>query len=572
MSTQIQRRRGTTAQHASFTGAIGETTIDTDKEVVVVHDGSTVGGNPLMREDASNSALALGSAAAPSLKFTGDTNTGIYSPGADQVAISTNGTGRLFVDSAGKVGVGASPTQLLQLGAFGGNDSNLQFAANTAGASNILFGDGSSGADFYRGFIKYNHATDSLELFASSYSTITTNGSERCRIDSSGRLLVGTSTARSDFFGAAPDIQLERTADRARLMLCSNSNNVQASELILSKTRGTTAGSATVVQQNDELGNIHFAGTDGTDFALGASIKAYVDGTPGANDMPGRLVFSTTSDGAASPTERLRIDSSGRVGIGTSSPPAALTVVGSAGSGDAGINIASGSTTIGSKAALFFIPSSSPSVTTGSAIKCERLSPDGSDLQFFTVSALGNTPVRAMTIDSSQRVGIGTTSVTAGNLLDVRGRIESRNDSASEYAFYARGNYASGGEGGIRHAAGLLDLRTAGAYALTFSTNNSEVGRFDTSGRLLVGTSTAAATYVSLGLQGNGSVATNQATLAMARGSNPSGDSQELGRIEFFNNNSNSGGTIVALSEGAWTTGSSHPTRLAFSTTADGAS
>jgi hypothetical protein len=46
MSTQIQRRRGTTAQHASFTGAIGETTIDTDKEVVVVHDGSTVGGYP----------------------------------------------------------------------------------------------------------------------------------------------------------------------------------------------------------------------------------------------------------------------------------------------------------------------------------------------------------------------------------------------------------------------------------------------------------------------------------------------------------------------------------------------
>jgi hypothetical protein len=65
---------------------------------------------------------------------------------------------------------------------------------------------------------------------------------------------------------------------------------------------------------------------------------------------------------------------------------------------------------MGSKAALFFIPSNSPSVTTGSAIKSERLSPDGSDLQFFTVSALGNTPVRAMTIDSSQRVGIGSTS------------------------------------------------------------------------------------------------------------------------------------------------------------------
>ena len=101
MSTQIQRRRGTTAQHASFTGAIGETTIDTDKEVVVVHDGTQVGGYPLMRENASNSALALGSAATPSLKFTGDTNTGIYSPGADQVAVSTGGTVRLTTTTTG---------------------------------------------------------------------------------------------------------------------------------------------------------------------------------------------------------------------------------------------------------------------------------------------------------------------------------------------------------------------------------------------------------------------------------------------------------------------------------------
>lgn len=45
MSTQIQTRRGTTAQHSSFTGAAGELTVDTDKNVVVVHDGSTAGGH-----------------------------------------------------------------------------------------------------------------------------------------------------------------------------------------------------------------------------------------------------------------------------------------------------------------------------------------------------------------------------------------------------------------------------------------------------------------------------------------------------------------------------------------------
>jgi hypothetical protein len=49
MSFAFQRRRGTTAQHASFTGLLGELTVDTDKDTVVVHDGSTAGGFPLAR-------------------------------------------------------------------------------------------------------------------------------------------------------------------------------------------------------------------------------------------------------------------------------------------------------------------------------------------------------------------------------------------------------------------------------------------------------------------------------------------------------------------------------------------
>jgi hypothetical protein len=50
MPFAFQRRRGTTAQHASFTGLLGELTVDTDKDVVVVHDGSTAGGFPLLKQ------------------------------------------------------------------------------------------------------------------------------------------------------------------------------------------------------------------------------------------------------------------------------------------------------------------------------------------------------------------------------------------------------------------------------------------------------------------------------------------------------------------------------------------
>ena len=62
---------------------------------------------------------------------------------------------------------------------------------------------------------------------------------------------------------------------------------------------------------------IRFLGYDGTNYDTpAAAIFASVDGTPGENDMPGRLTFSTTADGASSPTERLRIDSAGNLGVG----------------------------------------------------------------------------------------------------------------------------------------------------------------------------------------------------------------------------------------------------------------
>jgi hypothetical protein len=61
----------------------------------------------------TSGVFGTGTAAAPSIAFTGDSNTGIYSPGADQVAVATNGTGRLFVDASGNVGVGTSSVNAL---------------------------------------------------------------------------------------------------------------------------------------------------------------------------------------------------------------------------------------------------------------------------------------------------------------------------------------------------------------------------------------------------------------------------------------------------------------------------
>lgn len=83
-------------------------------------------------------------------------------------------------------------------------------------------------------------------------------------------------------------------------------------------TSGTVGTNGAVVS-GSELGRYQFFGDDGSAFIEAARITAAVDGTPGTNDMPGRLVFSTTADGASSPTERMRIGNAGAVGIGTSS-------------------------------------------------------------------------------------------------------------------------------------------------------------------------------------------------------------------------------------------------------------
>ena len=90
-----------------------------------------------------------------------------------------------------------------------------------------------------------------------------------------------------------------------------NRNDQYGAALVLGKTRGTSVGSDTIVQNGDQLGILKFVGADGVDRApVGASIQCRVDDTPSADDMPGRLEFLVTEPGDASPVEAMRIKSS----------------------------------------------------------------------------------------------------------------------------------------------------------------------------------------------------------------------------------------------------------------------
>jgi hypothetical protein len=135
-------------------------------------------------------------------------------------------------------------------------------------------------------------------------------------------LLAGTSTARNNFFGTTLSAvaQVEGTGGatgRGALSVINNDVSNNPPYVLLGRSGAASLGSNAIVVNGSRLGTLTFHGADGTSFIEAATVAGEVDGTPGSTDMPGRLVFSTTADGAASPTERMRINSAGEVSIGS---------------------------------------------------------------------------------------------------------------------------------------------------------------------------------------------------------------------------------------------------------------
>jgi hypothetical protein len=127
MSTQVQRRKGTTAQHASFTGASAELTVDTTKNTVVVHDGSTAGGFALAKE--TGSALS-----ATSLSLPNSTTNGVAYVNSSKVL--TTGTVLTFNGSLLSAG------NISTLG-------SVQFSANTSQAAGSLSRNATYGLTYF---------------------------------------------------------------------------------------------------------------------------------------------------------------------------------------------------------------------------------------------------------------------------------------------------------------------------------------------------------------------------------------------------------------------------------------
>ena len=131
-----------------------------------------------------------------------------------------------------------------------------------------------------------------------------------------GQVLVGTSAEATIGGYTWNGLQIRSTTGGGAIVFEEFNTSNWMAGLKFGKSRANTIGTYTIVQDGDNLGDLRWHGADGTDMACqAAELKVEVDGTPGLNDMPGRIIFGTTADGAVAPTERLRISSTGRAGF-----------------------------------------------------------------------------------------------------------------------------------------------------------------------------------------------------------------------------------------------------------------
>ena len=252
----------------------------------------------------------------------GSTNLAFYTNSGGSAA-----TEKLRIESDGDIGLATnSPnatgfsSPVISIGKSGNAYAvlELQGTQTSDGAAGVLVCHNSSGSSRLSE-IQFNRegANNTGSLSINTYGS--GSAAEVARFNASKQLLIGTTSNRT-INSHAPRLQISGTDySSSTVSIINNANDGNGAYLFLAKQRSGSAGGSTIVNNGDIIGQIRFSGADGTDLENPmAYIECRVDGTPGSNDVPGRLSFYTTPDGSGSPGERIRIEPSG-----------ALTFVGS---------------------------------------------------------------------------------------------------------------------------------------------------------------------------------------------------------------------------------------------------
>jgi len=537
---------------------------DEANQTVTLDTSGSVAGTELVFKEGNSEAMRITS--------SGNVGIGTSSPGsilhAKGGSISTpstvsafiaNATARLVVDHTNEYGAyigyangttdaiaiqsttAAGSVRPLGLNPYGGNvgiGTTSQVAAdvklevkdgifavtNSSGGDARIFLGSSTSPGHSKGQIRYSLADESLEFYS--------NSSEQMRIDSSGNVGIGTSSPASD----------------AQLTL----DNGGSGDVAISLRR---SGSA--------QGDVAITNT-------------------GSN-----LTFKTgSSDTVAGLTERVRIDGSGNVGIGTSSPSSKLhsvgttilgtgtwptSTVGLSGARTAILSstenqiliIGNTNATVGAdKGAEIYLGAKATTSTENLAFakiggfKSNATSGNNESYLAFSTSNSVGTSSEKLRIDSSGRVGIGTISPIAP--LNVNSGAVDLNA-----AFVGTGSpYIQIDNGTKKYIAQVI----GSDFRIQDQSASAERLRIDTSGRLLVGTSSATYTTTAV-FEGNSASGTGQGQIYLNKGDTTVAADTSIGILRFGATGDRRGADIRGIGDSTWTAGTSHPTRLAFYTT-----
>jgi len=391
MPDQLQLRGGTTTEHNSFTGAIREVTVDTTKKTLVVHDGATAGGTALMKESggtaASSITLGTGGTSAVTIDSNQNVGIGIASPNNTtklHLATAQTGTaGGTGLTMSGWNGTAEARVQLMAFGVGGGTLAIRSGTGNTerlrmdqsgnfgVGRSSPVhkfdvngnirgtlgrFGSGSAAEPTYS---FHSDANTGMYHSGTDMLSFATAGTERLNIDAVGNVTIKGGQSlffHNGFSNSTSRIQNAGSSNNSTMRFLTRLNGTEGERMVITSSGKVGIGTTSP----NSLLNIHgvfetnafdsTSGNGGRFTAKGLLIgDAFTAGKSSSDDRNSIIWNERGLDivFATSDTERMKIDSAGKVGIGNTSPAsfddfADLLVVGTT-SGNNGITIVAGS-------------------------------------------------------------------------------------------------------------------------------------------------------------------------------------------------------------------------------------
>ncbi|TAF13948.1 MAG: hypothetical protein EAZ74_04825, partial [Alphaproteobacteria bacterium] len=454
MTTAVQHRRGTTAEHSTFTGLEGELTIDTTKDTAVIHDGTLAGGYPLAKENLAN-VTTSGLSSIDGASTASDDKFFIYDQSATALKTITRAelNNAMEQDALANVAITGGTINGTAIG--GTTAAAGAFTTLTTSSTVTLNGGTANGVAYLNGSKVLT--TGSALTFDGTRLTSTTGKFGSGAASNSASLMVNNVT------NTATGIQLFQDGIESWIMgMPANSAGLAWSasgseQMRLTSTGlgiGTSSpsnkltvnsGASTTIAQFTSTGSNAFLGITNS----GASAFIGADNT-------GAFLVQTPGSGYST---KLYLDSSGNLGIGTSSPATKLHVIG----------------TIG--------------VSTDNAAR-GQLSWDGTNGLYLNNT--DNTPLRfgtsnteRMRLDSSGNLLVGRTSASAifGTTMIVGP--SGGSGTVSVPAGYLYSNTTND----LKYAAGTS---ASGAHIFSSAFSGSEYARIDSSGNLGLGVTPSA--------------------------------------------------------------------------------